>query len=405
MAKVGYLEGLRGIAALVVVNEHLLKFLFPLAFSDVAMRHSEYGLMEELSFPPFNMLHNGAMAVCLFFVLSGYVLSHGFFKQPKSGPAVLIAKAVGRYVRLALPVAGSLLLVWLLMQAGLLFFNDMVSLTGSKEINPYINTPGLLDLLKQSFGTALFRDNAAYNPPLWTMSVEMIGSLAIFLLQALFATFHHHRWAWWIRMAVYAGLIALIFPTLYTGFILGMMLCDAMANKKAHEYLARYARYWAPVALLIGLVLLGYMIRGLYTNPYRLMTIREFSPYHEYLYNTWGAFFLLAGIAYCRPVAGFLEKPLFAMLGKLSFPLYLTHYTVMCSLTAGLYLILPIDGHTLKAGIAILASLPVMLLIACLFQSIVNQPAIKLSRIIHSQSNVCFNHRGFNSPRIAANKR
>lgn len=382
MNKIGHFEGLRGLAALVVVNEHLLKLFFVMAFSDAAMRSSGFGMLEELSFPPFNMLHNGAWAVCVFFVLSGYVLSHSFFSGKEINRHDISGKLIGRYFRLAIPITASLVLVWIFMGLGLFHFSDVAALTQTKELNQYVAQPSVLELLKQGFGSALFLDDYAYNPPLWTMSVEMIGSIGIFVIQGIFLTFRGHRHAWLIRMVIYTGLISLLFPTLYTGFLLGMMLCDCRNYSKSNRVLESYGKYWVPVSLLIGVVLCSYMIRGLYTNPFKIITFNEFHPYYEYLYNTWGAFFLIAGISYSKKVSGILSKPIFLALGKISFPLYLVHYTIMTSLTAFLYVSLPVEGHFLKAILSIALSIPVMFMAAYVFEKAVNEPAVKFSNLI-----------------------
>jgi len=385
MNKIGHFEGLRGLAALVVVNEHLLKLFFCLAFSDAAMRSSGFGVLEELSFPPFNMLHNGAWAVCTFFVLSGYVLSESFFRSSSdTNHKDLGGKLVGRYFRLAVPITLSLLIVWILMGLGLFHFSEIVTLTQTQEVNQYVSNTSLLDVFKQGFGSALFMDDYAYNPPLWTMSVEMIGSIGVFLMQGIFLTFKSNRNAWIIRMGIYFGMIITLFPTLYTGFLLGMMLCDCKNYSKSDKLLEAYSKYWVPVSLFVGVVLCAYMIRGLYTNPFKFITFKEFHPYNEYLYNTWGAFFLISGITYSKRISKLLSKPILLALGKLSFPLYLVHYTIMTSLTAYLYISLPVEGHYLKAIVAIAISLPAMFIAAFVFEKMVNEPTIKFTKLIRT---------------------
>lgn len=382
MSKIGHFEGIRGVAALVVVNEHLLKLFFLMAFSDAAMRSEGFGILEELSFPPFNMMHNGAWAVCVFFVLSGYVLSHSFFSGKHVNHQILCGSLIARYVRLAIPITASLLLVWLFMRFDLFQFTQVAELTQTKEINPYLDHLTLLEVFKQGFGSALFLDNYSYNPPLWTMSVEMIGSIGVFILQGIFLAFKQANNAWIYRLCIYAGLITLLFPTLYIGFLLGMLLCDLRNNSKTNEILDSYSKFWVPGSLLVGTVLSAYMIRGLYSNPFKLITFNGFNPYHEYLYNTWGAFFLLAGIVYSKRISEFFSKPIFLALGKISFPLYLVHYTVMTSLTAFLYISLPINDHLYKSVLSILISLPVMFIVAYYFNVAINEPAKKVTILI-----------------------
>jgi peptidoglycan/LPS O-acetylase OafA/YrhL len=380
--KIEYFEGLRGLAALVVVNEHLLKLLFALTFSDAALRSAGFSVFEEATFPPFNLLHNGAWAVCMFFVLSGYVLSNSFFSTPQDNNRGFVANVAARYVRLAIPVTFSLILVWALMHCGVFYFSEVALVTQSHEINQYTTQPTLWQIFEQGFGSAIFKDDLHYNPVLWTMSVEMYGSIGVFFLQAIFLSFLNNRNAFLIRLCVYVGLIALFFPTLYTGFILGMLLCDVRNNPRANGFLEKHSEVWVPAALIIGILLCAYMIRGLYTNPFRFITFKEFHPYYEYIYNTWGAFLVVAAITYSKKISSTLSKPIFNALGKISFPLYLTHYTIMSSLTAYLYLNLPVDGHVMKATIAVGISIPAMFLVAYLFHLIVNNPTIILSRKI-----------------------
>lgn len=383
MHKIKHLEGLRGLAALIVVNEHLLKFFFVMAFSDSALRQS--GMYESLSFPPLNLLHNGAWAVCAFFVLSGYVLSQSFFQKGLSGAGDPIAKTVARYFRLAIPVTGSLVLVWILMSLNGIYFADAAALTQTKEIDQYGSAPTIINLLQQGFGSALLKDNYSYNPPLWTMSVEMIASIGVFVLHLVFYSFSDSKNAFGIRLAIYVGLLILLSPTLYAGFILGMLICDCKNNAGANLLLEKYSKYWSPVAMTIGVALCGYMIRGLYNNPYSVVTFEEFNPYHEYLYNTWGAFFLIFGLSYSQKAKDMLSGKNMMVLGKLSFSLYLTHYLVMSSFTAYLYVSIPFDSHMYRALASIGISIPIMFIVAYVFEKIVNEPALRISKAIYSK--------------------
>ena len=380
--KIGSLEGLRGLAALVVVNEHLLKLFFVMAFSDSAMRNG--GVLGSLSFPPMNLLHNGAWAVCVFFVLSGYVLSQSFFSKKRGDYKEILGKVVARYFRLAVPITGSLLLVWIVMSVNGIYFGEVLGVTHSNEVDQYVSLPLLSDLFKQGFGSALFLNDYAYNPPLWTMSVEMIASIGIFIIHMVFLSFLNHKHAFLVRLAMYVGLVTILFPTMYTGFILGMLICDCKNNKRADILLTKYAKIWVPLAICVGLFLCGYMIRGLYTNPYSVVTFNEFNPYHEYLYNTWGAFFLVFGISYSKAISKLLSGSYLRALGKISFPLYLTHYIVMSSFTSYVYLALPIDSHYYKAVIAIALSIPTMFAVAYVFEKLINEPTVVFSRRITS---------------------
>ena len=80
------LDGLRGIAALIVMNSHFVcaffpylnsKF-FPEIFSNSDKVNNLIGFLQP---PGLSIIFNGHAAVCVFFVLSGHVLSIPFHKK------------------------------------------------------------------------------------------------------------------------------------------------------------------------------------------------------------------------------------------------------------------------------------------------------------------------------------
>ena len=95
MRKIKYLDGLRGLAAFVVVFHHFILAFYPaLFFGDNATPHLRAGLEAFVSGTPINLLYNGNFAVSIFFVLSGYVLSYKFFVRKKSAPVGIQAEPI-----------------------------------------------------------------------------------------------------------------------------------------------------------------------------------------------------------------------------------------------------------------------------------------------------------------------
>ena len=77
-----HLDGLRGCAALIVVFAHFCQMFLPAVFSPKDLNHN---LGEQwFATTPLNILVHGQMAVSIFFVLSGIVLSAPFFKSKNS---------------------------------------------------------------------------------------------------------------------------------------------------------------------------------------------------------------------------------------------------------------------------------------------------------------------------------
>ena len=105
----GWLESLRGIAALQVFLLHLLgAFWLPAVTGE-----GPPGLATWLARSPLALLYDGESAVALFFILSGAVLTRAFPRQLAAPGAAL----AGRLLRLGLPAAAACLLAFLTFHA------------------------------------------------------------------------------------------------------------------------------------------------------------------------------------------------------------------------------------------------------------------------------------------------
>ncbi|WP_269850238.1 acyltransferase family protein [Methanosarcina horonobensis] len=77
--KISYLDGLRGIAAVNVMIMHFFVALAPAMIYGSELP-SHFGNLDHLfSTTPLGLIGAGNFSVCIFFVLSGYVLTQKFF--------------------------------------------------------------------------------------------------------------------------------------------------------------------------------------------------------------------------------------------------------------------------------------------------------------------------------------
>lgn len=107
-----YLDGIRGVAALLVVLHHYSCQYTPSLLNG-------YGATEQdrylLQLPIIGVLHNGAFMVNLFYILSGCVLSKRCFKLAREGKrelftSSLVSSVFRRWIRLFLPVMVTMIL-------------------------------------------------------------------------------------------------------------------------------------------------------------------------------------------------------------------------------------------------------------------------------------------------------
>ena len=319
-------EGLRGLAALNVFFSHFFLVFFPLGFDKLfpglQTSPAYNGAMEHfLRLPFISILWNGNFAVCVFFALSGFVLSKPYYDGP--GLESLRDRYLKRYLRLSVPIAGSILIGFLLLKLGWLRNLDAAALTHSDWYRQYFTFiptwPGAVqDMLYRS----IFLGETRYNPPLWTMRLEFVGSLLTF---AFYTLMPHGNWRKVLHYAialVCIGFFAQKDAIYYFAFLAGGLIW-VLPRPRSNAF----------VLLTVTAIFFGaYQFSAPFTwlpNPV-LYEIKAF-------YNVLGAFLLLWALrsGYCD---GVLASAPMRNLGRMSFSFYLTHFFVIGTFSCWFYL-------------------------------------------------------------------
>ncbi|KQT46809.1 hypothetical protein ASG52_14005 [Methylobacterium sp. Leaf456] len=163
MERLSQLDALRGVAALSVVLGHLY----------LAYNGSEAGWVYRTALSPFV---SGTMAVVLFFVLSGFVLSLPYAAgRGRSYPAF----AVGRLIRLYPPV-----IVFVLISAAIGYLiHGQPSPDGLRRaFRMWDEQVSWLNVAAHLLALGFPADSIRLNPPIWSLIVEIRASLAFPLL-------------------------------------------------------------------------------------------------------------------------------------------------------------------------------------------------------------------------------
>jgi peptidoglycan/LPS O-acetylase OafA/YrhL len=341
------LESLRGYAALSVVIAHFIVIFLP-AMHGGNVANQKYAFEHWFHQSPFVFLIDGNFSVCVFFVMSGYVLTKALFDT--GSKALLVERITGRYLRLVIPALASVLLTLIIIRLGNLHLGELAKLTGAQldldYASFYPKKATLAAALSYGLGTvwwAPFDAKLTYNPVLWTMRLELWGSFMVFALAALF------------------------FVIKLTSFRLGILLLLALAFAlKGGEYGIFYMPFLAgvwlaqrrevktyPLAVYV-LVLLVSCYLGGYTNSQVFQWLRSIglapwlsaqavSPYA--LFHIIGSVGVVWVVLDSAAVARLMAHRFGVYLGKVSFSLYLIHMPVLHSVVAALAL------YLLKSGL------------------------------------------------------
>ncbi len=229
------LEGLRGIAAAIVVLYHLVLAFTPKGVGVVPHGHGALDIFTQFI---LGMLNGGA-AVAVFFVLSGFILSLPFARDRRVS-RVLVA-LLKRWPRLACLTMIACLFAFVLISWSGHEYKAAAHVIGAKWLATHGNAPIRIEhltwdgALREGLVNVFTQGEVKFDSPLWTMRIELFGSFAIFLsAPILFAI-----GSWSVRL----GLVALAFYVTGTGypftffadFLTGTVLAMLFAEEKLPE--------------------------------------------------------------------------------------------------------------------------------------------------------------------------
>lgn len=387
--QLGYLQGLRALCALWVLAAHEAMIFLPMAVSgEAGLQHLEgpwEGFVARLPLQEVNF------GVCLFFLISAFVLSLRYWQQEERGTGCLADAACRRYFRLALPVLGAMLLAWLLARAGWMRNAAVSEVTLTSAIiggngalvfqSPVSFSEMLQGALYQVYAQVGWEALARqFDFVLWTMPYEMQGSFLSLAFLALLGTVKR-RDAFYLSFCCLAGASG----SYFLAFPLGLWLADVHYARDREALRACLARLrllpW--LCLLLGLYL-GFF-RDVPGNPlYDWLRERLYwqGLDRPALLHTLGGFCFLFAVLRLKALQRVLGSRVLASLGQYSFALYLVHVPVLCSAEAALFLHFFYGGMGYGASLALafLLSLPLLALLTVLLNRCFDEPAKQLSR-------------------------
>ncbi|WP_298215655.1 acyltransferase [Acidocella sp.] len=319
------LEGLRGIAAAIVVLYHLVLAFTPKGVGVVPHGHGVLDLIIQFL---LGMLNGGA-AVAVFFVLSGFILSLPF-AQDRRLSRILVG-ALKRWPRLAGLTAIGCLFAFALISWSGQDYQAAARIIGAKWLATHGNAPiSLADLtwqaaLREGLINVFTQGEVNFDSPLWTMRIELFGSFAVFLAAPILFAIR----GWGVRLGLVAAaflLTGLGYPyTYFADFLTGTVLAMLYAERRLPEL----GNLRAAGLGLLGLYLFSFTYEQalLIHAPLKRLIPGEDS---HYIWDAGAALIILVLLG--NPAMRRWFSGGWAIwLGFLSFPIYVLHGPLMLS--------------------------------------------------------------------------
>jgi peptidoglycan/LPS O-acetylase OafA/YrhL len=391
--RIKYIEGMRGLAALMVLFSHLIAAfypvlypyptVFPISLDELAAQPL---LVKAFVFSPLNIFYNGIFAVMIFLFISGYVVSYNCFHNKDKN--YITASFFKRYFRLTIPILFSCVISYFLLEVGA-FFNVKASGASNSPwlIQFYACDANFFNMIKfvlydEYIRTYSIRELLCYGTILWMTYALLLGSFLVYAFYALFAQASSR-----LRIFIYIALIIIFGKSLFLAVILGMILCDM----DAHNVFQKVNKIILLIILLPGIYLAS-LIR-LDFPFYTILDIDFMKNYFGgwfplacfyYIVGAFLLFFTLSRFSFSRKV--FSSKAA-VYIGKISFSIYILHLIVICSLSSYIFLWLKNDinaSNELSFIVTSAMTIVVTILLSHIFHHYIELKSVNWSQSLYN---------------------
>ena len=352
--RITFLDGLKGFACLGVFTHHFFLSFFPASyFGTEAAVMTASGFDASLSVEPYSFFVNGNFWVCLFLVVSAFLVSNKIFQlrisyevlQGSASDSVshereqqcgqmpifdtLSATLLKRYLRLMIPAA--------LIGIFSYFLTDLLTFTGLNYLGK-VNVLSFPSFLYHAVVHMWIFVDSSVQGPFWMLHYLLFGSYLAILIAL--ATPLKNRWTPLIHL--FLTVVLGILNHYYVGIVLGVMICylyhygislqktsDRGCLAKIMSLLTQNKILRSAVGILLlltGLFLGAYPSYVKPDNIYRIFNAYAFRDPDAYeLIHSIAAACLLASFFLLKGLADFFSTKPFLFLGKLSFSIFLIH--------------------------------------------------------------------------------
>jgi len=381
--KIQYLEGIRGVAAMMVVMHHFLLAFFPSYYfgGDPATAHLPHQLELRYWQNPLSVFTNGEFMVALFFVLSGYVLSRSYFQKPQI--ETLVSGASRRFLRLYIPLAVALILAFIALRCNFGLIPKTVDYTHSSWLTgTALGDRTIKSFLPHLLYNTMFNVDNVYVTSSWTISLELYGSIMVF---ALLALTHRTSGKWFFFITT--GLVAyFLFNDFYMAFIIGIFL-----NYLERIPLEKIRLRWLIVSVLLiaGLFMGGFPTWQFCPDKetfYKFATAPIFANNTNTIHFIGAALVIMAAML-SKTFQKIFSGKLFVFLGDISFSAYLIHPIIVTTLSLWVFLTTVHATHkySLSVLVSLIVTIAATLIMGKIMTVFVDKPGVRFSKYFYNR--------------------
>lgn len=297
---------------------------------------------------PLSFFVSANSAVCLFFVLSGYVLSYKFIGEADIAWRVIEA-SIKRPLRLV----------------GVVLFTTYIGFLLYGIKGGYVEIDAVL---RQTLASP-FSAGVNVNEPLWTIQTELYGSFITFGICFLISNFSKN-----LRLLLLIFLCVCFKSTYYIAFIFGILTADLQKNYIADTFI-RYKNVLSYVVFVPAVLLFSYGMTPAFKQLPDIVCLQSG-------YAMIGAMLIFIFIMCNNIIKNILNHKLLVFIGGISYSLYATHYLVQKYFIKDIYTYFT---RTMKYDVNICfwsifaASTVLIILIAWLIDKYIDKPCINFS--------------------------
>lgn len=378
--RIEWIDGLRGIACLGVFVYHFIRYVFPATYSGFLSDVKVCDMEMYLANNPLSIIVNGNFYVCLFFVISAFVLSMQVSKNNNKREIAMIS--LKRYPRLAIPV----------FIIGIISFiiGKLLLFVGIDAQIPAQNL-SVFRLIKVLLFDTWFIGSQEVLSVFWMLSILFYGSFITIIIATIVSSV---KKPYSIFILCVCSVFISMINMYYLSFSLGIFLQYIYENRKEQIERLRDSKSFKKYFLIIFILFIGILAGG-YPSflLYPLTDVNSFDSgvyeifrifpdtiyFSSHLFHIIGAGCILFLVMISNNLQKFLSFRLVQFVGKISFSLYIIHKLV-------LYLIFPIifkygttaASYAMISLILFIISALVVVFSSWLFQKYIELPCNKL---------------------------